>query len=206
MEKSNRVTVRIYGQEYTLTGDLARDQIVRIAAYVDGKMVEMSKLAPSASHSQLAILAAVNAAEELFNLKGEVSDTDNHLRQLEKDSQHYAQLWEEAKKSFLQYKEDAQAANDQLTALKNQMLDVQMEMSQLKLENQELEEKADALQKKNDNLSQRLVAQEGDKESSVAQAKTLEAKYRELESSFFDLQMENIQLKGEIDRYKKIVE
>ncbi|HHX13512.1 MAG TPA: cell division protein ZapA, partial [Clostridiales bacterium] len=40
MEKSNRVTVRIYGQEYTLTGDLARDQIVRIAAYVDGKMVE----------------------------------------------------------------------------------------------------------------------------------------------------------------------
>ena len=43
-------------------------------------------------------------------------------------------------------------------------------------------------------------------ESSTTAIRELESKCKEMESSFFDLQMENIQLKGELERYQKIVE
>jgi hypothetical protein len=36
--------------------------------------------------------------------------------------------------------------------------------------------------------------------------KELEVKNKELENNYFDLQMENIQLKGEMERYKRLVE
>jgi len=51
-----------------------------------------------------------------------------------------------------------------------------------------------------------MKSQEENKISNSSIVKELEAKCRDVESSFFDLQMENIQLKGEVDRYKKMME
>jgi len=102
--------------------------------------------------------------------------------QLEKDAQHYVQLWDEAKKSFADYKEETQAIVAQKDALMQQLHEKDVEIERLK---EAAEESKAQIQSGMEDV-----------------IKEVEGKCRELESSFFDLQMENLQLKKELDKYK----
>lgn len=206
MEERNRVRVKIYGQEFTISGDTPRDYIIKIADYVDGKMHELANILPSCSVSSLAVLTAVNAADEYFKTLRLLNESKMKNQQIEKDAQHYVQLWDEAKKNFLQYKEDAQSAAEQKEELQRLYNAKTVEYNELMTKYRELEEHLEILRLKNENLNKRIETQEEEKESSSSVVKDLEAKYRDIENSFFDLQMENIRLKGELDRYKKIAE
>lgn len=181
----NKVTVRIFEKEYIISGDKTREQIIKIASHVDEKMKELSNIAPNMHDMSLAVLSAVTIAEEYYMKDEMLIRKIAEISKLKADSKQYEKLWEEAKQGFIQYKE---------------------EYAKIKEEYSKLKEEAVALKEKNDNLVQRVVAQEGDREQNASKVKQLEDKCAELESSFFEIQMENIQLKGEIDRYKKIVE
>ena len=206
MEERNRVTVKIGGQEYTIAGTAARDHIITVADYVDGKIQELAEALPNRPKTDIAVLAAVNAADEYFTL---VRDTDS-LRernvQLEKDVAHYVQLWEEAKQSFIQFREESQAVVGQKEALQREVLEKEQTINELRRRIMTMEEEMDALQRKSSNLMQRMEAQEEAKSSSAGELKAMEEKCREMENNYFDLQMENIRLKGEVERYKKIVD
>lgn len=206
MEEINRVTVKIYGQEYTIAGKMPREHIIRVADYVDGKMKEIADGMPAGAASSLAVLTAVNAADEYFRREQENEELHVKCEQLEKDSEHYETLWEEVKKSFAQYKESAQstlAHQEQVQKLFNEKT---VECSELSAKYRSLKEKYDALKLKNEDLTNMLQSQEANKMSNTSIVKELEAKCRDVESSFFDLQMENIRLKGELDKLKKSME
>ena len=115
------------------------------------------------------------------------------------------QLWDEAKKSFLQYKEDAQASIEQKEELQRLFNERTVDLDRMTTQFRQLEEKYTALLAKNEELSNKLKTQQEDKASESTALKDLEAKCKDMESSFFDLQMENIRLKGDLERYKKIV-
>jgi len=61
--------VNIFGAEYALKADNNQDYIAEIAAYVDSKMKEIQKSQTISSNLKLAILAALNIADELFQEK-----------------------------------------------------------------------------------------------------------------------------------------
>lgn len=206
MEERNKVLVKIYGQEFTISGEQPRDHIIKVADHVDRAMHELAKSLPSCSTSSLATLAAVNCADQYYRSIESTDELKAKNQQLEKDAQHYVQLWDEAKRNFLQYKEDAQSAVENREELLRAYDEKKTEYRELQTKFQELQQMTDSLQRKNETLSQRIASQEDKKGSSDLLIKELELKCREMESSFFDLQMENIQLKGELDRYKKIVE
>lgn len=188
MEGTSKVTVKIYGQEYTIAGETTRETIIKVADYVDSKMNEMGRILPQVPISSLAVLTAINIAEEYFKAMKVSSESGAELARLEKDASHYVQLWEEAKKSYVQYKEDAQSNAEQLA-----------EMQAL------YHEKTIALDRKQEEVAQ-LQKQLANKESMTLEAKELAERCKEIENNYFDLQMENIQLKGELDRLKKTVE
>lgn len=60
------VTVTIFGREYTLRGDADPDYVKKVADFVDQRMSEVAKGSAVASTAKVAILAAVNIADELF--------------------------------------------------------------------------------------------------------------------------------------------
>lgn len=182
----NKVTVKIHGQDYTIAGDKPVESILRIADLVDKKMSEIQRVIPLGSVATVAVLSAVNIADEFFSMQEEISELISKNEGLEKDTEHYIRLWDEAKKSFLQHKDEAQSIVDQKEEMQRA----------LKLKSKELDE----LKKEN------VVTCEKFKESSYVEFKELESKYKDIESSFFDLQMENIQLKGELERYKKLLD
>ena len=206
MEENNKVSVKIYGQEYTIAGNSPREHIIKVADYVDRKMHEIAKALPAGSISSLAVLSAVNVADDYFSTLEKLNTLKGQNEQLEKDSKHYVQLWDEAKKSFLQYKEDAQAGIEQKEELQKLFNEKAVELDRINSEYRQLEEKYKALKTENEKLGEEVKEKQNDRESEYATLQELEAKCKDMESSFFDLQMENIRLKGDLERYKKIVD
>ena len=66
MLEPESVKVDIFGKTYTLKGDADPDYVQKVAAFVNERMNEVAGSASVASTAKVAILAAVNIADELF--------------------------------------------------------------------------------------------------------------------------------------------
>lgn len=148
--ENNKVKIRIYGQEYTIVGERSQDEIIKAAQYVDERMQFIGRNSNLGSTTSLAVLSAVNIADEIFSIGDELEQLRTLNSQLEADAQKYVNLWDEAKKNVIQYRNEIE----------------------------DLRQKA----------------------SDDSQLKEIQRRYKELESSFFDLQMENVQLKSRLDK------
>lgn len=74
MDDVKATTVHIMGREYKIKGFADKDYIIKVAQYVDGKMRELSKNSSVPSHDKIAILAALNIADELFQERQTTSE------------------------------------------------------------------------------------------------------------------------------------
>jgi cell division protein ZapA len=74
---SNKVRVSIYGNTYTIQGEAAPEYIDSLSRYLNAKMEDVAGSMPSANSVQVAILAALNIADEYFQLK-EIQSTVTH--------------------------------------------------------------------------------------------------------------------------------
>jgi cell division protein ZapA len=76
----NTQSVTIFGSEYKIRG-ADPDYIQVVAAYVDGKMRELTQRVPGGTPDKLAILASLNIADELFREREERTRRENELRE-----------------------------------------------------------------------------------------------------------------------------
>jgi cell division protein ZapA len=85
MEKmTSTVRVNIYGDEYPIKGAADPEHIQKIAAFVNERMKAVSEKAPPRDKLRIAVLAAINIASELFEVKGERgSDVRKKLSEFE---------------------------------------------------------------------------------------------------------------------------
>ncbi len=92
-EKIHRVDVEIYGMDYTLKSTEANEEyLIMLANYVDAKMRELSKqLNKKISINQLAVLTALNIADELFMERNKNVDEELVITK----TRHLIQLLEE---------------------------------------------------------------------------------------------------------------
>ena len=65
------VTVDIAGQRYPIRSALDERYVAELAAYVDGKMRAASDTAPESDLLGLAVLVALNLADELFRARAQ---------------------------------------------------------------------------------------------------------------------------------------
>jgi len=86
---SRVVTVEIGGQRYPIRSALDERYVAELAAYVDGKMRAAAETAPASDLLGLAILVALNIADEYFrarqsqsSARGELNDRALRLEQL----------------------------------------------------------------------------------------------------------------------------
>jgi cell division protein ZapA len=77
--EDNRVKVSIYGQAYTINGDAPRDYILQLADYLNRKMEEVGAHSSDINPAQVAILAALNVADEYFQLKKLKTGVDSEV-------------------------------------------------------------------------------------------------------------------------------
>lgn len=64
--KLNTISVNIFGVEYKIVGDMDPEHYEKLARYVDEKMWEISEGSNIVSSTKVAVLTALNIANELF--------------------------------------------------------------------------------------------------------------------------------------------
>ncbi|MBR2547223.1 MAG: cell division protein ZapA [Eubacterium sp.] len=149
-----KVNVKIFGQDYLISGDKDKEDIEKVAEYVDNKMHLIARVTDKRGTGTIAVLTAINITDEYFDAMDEIERLKAANQQIEKDAQRYLKMLDDTKETHKQSKEN---------------LDKLMEQS------------------KEDETKYR----------------ELEKKCSEYENSIFDLQMENIQLKSEIEKLTK---
>jgi cell division protein ZapA len=68
--------VKIYGRTYNIKSDSASVSAADVAAYVDSKMTELSGARGRTSTMDLAVLTALNIAQDLLESQGENNGCD----------------------------------------------------------------------------------------------------------------------------------
>ena len=89
----NQVKVNIFGSEYVLKAEGNHEHIKDIANYVDKKMRDVDKTQKINASVKVAILAALNIAEELFQEK---EYRNRLLDQINEDSRKLNRTLEES--------------------------------------------------------------------------------------------------------------
>ena len=74
MASSNKI--QIYGKTYSLKSSSSEVNAEEVAGYVDSKMRELGSVSSKTSTLDLAILAALNIAQELMELKSQAKAKD----------------------------------------------------------------------------------------------------------------------------------
>ena len=70
------VHVDIFGQTYTVRAGTDAGYVEKLAAYVDSQMMEVSRAAGAVDSVRIAVLAALNIADECFQLRAQEGESD----------------------------------------------------------------------------------------------------------------------------------
>ena len=89
MSEGRVIPVEIHGQRYPVRSALEPEYVARLAAYVDEKMRTAAESTPTGDSLRLAVLAALNIADELFRCNdgniarnGELAERAGELERL----------------------------------------------------------------------------------------------------------------------------
>jgi cell division protein ZapA len=88
MGKERLVEIKVFGQTYTVKTDAEEDYIQKVARYVNEKMDEVLKKTKSVSTLNVAILTALNIADDLLK---EREKKEAFLREVETKSKDLAE-------------------------------------------------------------------------------------------------------------------
>jgi cell division protein ZapA len=91
-----RATVEIFGQRLGLRADGDEDRIQEIASFVDLRMREVADRSSSVDTVKIAVLTALNIADELFQERE--TDQDSRQMRLEQQAERLVNRIEEAMK------------------------------------------------------------------------------------------------------------
>ena len=88
-DTGNVISVEINGQRYPIRSSLDPEYVARLATYVDEKMRAAADTSPSGDSMRLAVIAALNVADELFRCRdttharnGELAERAGELERL----------------------------------------------------------------------------------------------------------------------------
>lgn len=172
----NKVTVNIYGREYTLVSDKPKDFLLKIASFVDDEIKAVSELITSARKTDIMILACNNIAEKYFDalnqksenpsqeklnetiemqnreiaaLKLQIEQKDVKIQSLEMTDMSSESLKAQIEKIQSSYEEKLAISNKKQKELQSLNDDIQNQFYNLQLKLAQTEEKLQTLQNQN---------------------------------------------------------
>ena len=78
---STSTKVQIFGQSYSIAGDLDQAYVKELAAYVDDKMQAIANSTSTIDTQKAAVLAALAIADELYSTRRERSSREELLKE-----------------------------------------------------------------------------------------------------------------------------
>ncbi len=81
MAEKNKVKININGHSYTIIGNDDTKHIRQVGAHVDEKMKEIATHYPLLDNGKVAVLSAINIADEYLKLKEELEELKKNLQE-----------------------------------------------------------------------------------------------------------------------------
>lgn len=81
-DKQYKITVEVYGESYALKGTLEAERVKMIAALVDTKMNAIAKTNIGLSPTKVAVLAALNIADEYLRLENDFNQLVQMIKEV----------------------------------------------------------------------------------------------------------------------------
>ncbi|WP_343101674.1 cell division protein ZapA [Romboutsia sp. MSSM.1001216sp_RTP31141st1_G3_RTP31141_220114] len=163
----NKVTVKIHGAEYPMVGEKSEKHMISVAAFVDTEMNKIGEANKRLSSSQVAILAAINITDELFDCadalekvekeneelkkkvgnsgeeyKLEIKELEYHLENKDKENKNHISKIEELNKLIEEQKKEIEQLKNGTNLSKQEVEDLKNEIKELKSSVEMAEEKA----------------------------------------------------------------
>jgi cell division protein ZapA len=79
-DRDSLVHVEIFGQDYAVRGGDNPDYVESLAAFVDAQMKDVSRTSGAVDSLRIAVLAALNIADERFRLLEEIDEAQSRTR------------------------------------------------------------------------------------------------------------------------------
>ena len=79
MADTHVIPINVQGQQYPIRTALAPEYVLQLATFVDEKMRAAAESTPSSDSLRLAVLAALNIADELFRCQDTAGARDDQL-------------------------------------------------------------------------------------------------------------------------------
>ncbi len=204
MSDSRSVTVHIYGNEYTLKGEADPAYIAELAKFVDSKMADIGRKS-SAPAAKVAILAAMNIADEFHRLEKAKAENLKLIETLEKNLLEMKRAQDGSLRHSLEMKEQLDRYKTE-SGGKNQMLE---EVSEAKAEMEESKKKVAALEadlaKTQENaeiLKKQSQKVQGMLDSEMAQAEGRNKEINELKISLGEVKAELQKTRDDLEKAK----
>jgi cell division protein ZapA len=124
LAEKNKVTVRIAGNEYVITGTESPEYIQKVALFVDRKVLEITRRNHLLSTSMASILASINMADEMFRLKETLRNSENELAGLKKKYQELKEESQKIKMENLKLREKESQLTIELTKRETELKEV----------------------------------------------------------------------------------
>lgn len=120
MENKTKMEVRIHGKDYVVMGIESDEYIQKVALYIDKKMNEVSRTNGRLNTAMVAVLTAINVADDLFKSVDAIKDLKEEVKE----------KTEELDKTKASLKE----ALEEISTLREKMTEQQFELVKTKTE------------------------------------------------------------------------
>ncbi len=81
-DKPSLVHVEVFGQTYAVRAGADPGYVETLAEFVDGRMKDVSRSTGAVDSVRIAVLAALNLADELFRLRRELEQAQHELQEI----------------------------------------------------------------------------------------------------------------------------
>lgn len=81
MDIQTKITVDILGEHYPIKGDLEPERIIRVAAWLNERMKKVAQSNSRLSHHQVAVMAAMNLADDYLKLEADYEELMKMVKQ-----------------------------------------------------------------------------------------------------------------------------
>lgn len=202
----NKVTVKIQGSEYQMTGDKPVEKMKQIADYVDSEMSTIAEANSRLSISAISILTALNIADLLFECSEENQEIAKELEELQANAEtginsEAAKELEEKialkDKEIEELKAGVESKNSELEELQKRMAELMEIVEEKKKEILELQNPEVCQEMNVDDRIKELEEKLADANKKVETAEKIAS---EFQNTAYELQLENTELKNKLDK------
>lgn len=168
-----KVSVKIDGIEYQIVGDKDEFQIKKVANYIDEKINEIRKVAPSLSRISSTVLTTVNIVDDLFESKDKISELELKIQELKEG---YNFTTENVEKEFDIVLEKLDSAESQISSLETEIESLNKVISEKENENEKIRIQLEELNLDN-NSSSTII----DENEYIAKINSMELQIQDME-------------------------